>query len=151
MNARFAWRLVRPLQGLAYASVIPSSLPGRYHEAGECVVYGWSSSEMAFLSLLDLTGPHPPLQLVREKLQLPTRSGRIETLAVLQADGSLGRADAEPPSRLLGAMKRKGLLGVWVPAGLMPSEHILVLNPDAPAFADVALLHACTVSRGRLF
>jgi hypothetical protein len=33
----------------------------------------------------------------------------------------------------------------------MPSEHILVLNPDAPTFADVTVLSSLTVSRGEFF
>lgn len=151
MISRYAWRLVRPLQTFAYSSVISSSLAGKYHDVGDRVIYGWSSSEMAFMSLLNLTGSHPPTQLIREKIQLPLSPNRIASLSTCLANGAIRRADLNSPSRLAGVMRREGLLGVWVKSELMPSEHILVLNPDAPTFADVTVLSSCTVSRGEFF
>lgn len=151
MTSRYAWRLVRPMQSFAYCSVISSSLAGKYHDAGDRVIYGWSSSEMAFMSLLNLTGSHPPTQLIREKILLPLSPSRIASLSTCLTNGTIRRADLSPPSRLAGVMKREGLLGVWVKSALMPSEHILVLNPDAPTFADVTVLSTLTVSRGDFF
>lgn len=151
MTARFAWRLVRPLQSFAYGSVISSMAGGKYHEAGDRVMYGWSSSEMAFMSMLIATGGHAPLQLVREKLRLPPTAGRIESLSACLASGAIPAAEVDPLSQLCGAMKRRGLLGVWVESELMPSEHVLVLNPDAPSFAEVSVASSSIVSRGELF
>lgn len=151
MISRYAWRLVRPLQSFAYSSVISSSLPGKYHDAGDRVIYGWSSSEIAFMSLLTLTGSHPPLQLIREKIQLPLLPGKIASLTACLTNGILRQADLSPLSGLSGVMKREGLLGVWVKSEIMPSEHVLVLNPDAPAFSDITVLSSCTVSRGEFF
>lgn len=151
MNSRYAWRLVRPLQSFAYSSVISSSLGGKYHDVGDRVIYGWSSSEMAFMSLLHLTGSHPPTQLIREKIQLPVSASRIASLSTWLANGTIAPEDLSPLSRLSSVMKREGLLGVWAKSEFMPSEHILVLNPDAPSFAEVSVLSSCTVSRGEFF
>lgn len=151
MMSRFAWRLVRPLQSFAYSSVISSTVAGKYHNVGDRVIYGWSSSEMAFMSLLALTGAHPPLQLVREKLCLPALPESIPSLSACLANGVIRQAELSPSSNLSGAMKREGLLGVWVKSEFMPSEHILVLNPDAPAFSGVTILNSCTLSRSEFF
>ncbi|MGQ3115162.1 MAG: hypothetical protein ACT6UH_06315 [Hydrogenophaga sp.] len=103
------------------------------------------------MSLLNLTGSHPPTQLIREKILLPLLPSRIASLSTCLTNGTIRRADLSPSSRLTGVMKREGLLGVWVKSALMPSEHILVLNPDAPTFADVTVLSSLTVSRGEFF
>lgn len=151
MISRYAWRLVRPLQSFAYCSVISSSLAGKYHDVGDRVIYGWSSSEMAFMSLLSLAGTHSPTQLIREKIQLPFLPSRIASLSTHLTNGTIRQADICPMTGLTGVMKREGLLGIWVKSEFMPSEHILVLNPDAPAFAEVSVLSSCTVSRGEFF
>ncbi len=151
MISRYAWRLVRPLQSFAYSSVLSSSLPGRYHGAGDRVIYGWSSSEIAFMSLLSLAGTHPPTQLIREKIQLPVLPGKIASLATYLANGTIRQSDLSPSSGLSGVMKREDLLGVWVNSELMPTEHVLVLNPDAAGFSEVAVLSSCTMSRGEFF
>lgn len=147
-----AWRLVRPLQSFAYSAAVASTTAGRYHEAGDRVVYGWSSSEMAFLSLLDLTGRHPPIQMVREKIRLPKLPSKIVHLSNCLESGVFHPQEMRRnPSCLIRQMKRKELLGVWIHSELMPSEQVLVLNPDDPAFMEVTLLSATTVVRGSVY
>jgi len=151
MTPQHAWRLVRPLQSFSYSATTASAAAGHYHEAGDRVLYGWSSSEMAFLSLLDLAGGHSPTQMVREKIWLPKLPGKIMSLPSCLANGVFRHRELDPASRMIQLMKREGLLGVWVNSGFMSSAQVLVLNPDDPAFMEVTLLSAITVVRGSVY
>ena len=151
MMLQHAWRLVRPLQSFSYSAVAACATAGRYHEVGERVIYGWSSSEMAFLSLLDLAGCHPPTQMIREKILLPKLPGKIEHLSRCLARGIFRSDELDRRSGLIRLMKREKLLGVWAKSDLMPSEHVLVLNPDDPEFGQVTLLSSTTVARGSVY
>lgn len=148
---QFAWRLVRPLQSFAYRSVLPSAAAGKYHDKGDRVIYGWSSSEVAFLSMLELTGAHAPAQLVREKLLLPSSSNKIMGLSELLASGIFEKKDLPSRTKLSRLMKRKGLLGIWLASELMPSEQILILNPDAHEFSEVKVVASRSLSEEEIF
>jgi hypothetical protein len=143
----WAWRLVRPLQRFPVDRSVPGAVTqGRCHQADDQVIYAWSSSELAFMSLRRLVGAHAPAQLIREKLQLPFQSSQILELEELQERGEL-----EPGPQALrgvaGLCRRLHLLGVWVPSDLMPSEHVLVLNPGHSDFHEVRLICSRTLSR----
>lgn len=139
MTPYTAWRLVRPLQRFDYGSILPSTSAGKYHCVGDRVLYGWSSSEMAFLSLAELAGSSQPSELIREKLTLPQVPDKVMTLAECMA-ADLVRPDALSPARNISRLLRRlGLLGLWVDSELMPSESVLILNPDEPSFADITV------------
>ncbi len=139
MTQYTAWRLVRPLQRLDYGGILASASAGKYHNAGDRVVYAWSSSEMAFLSLADLAGSSQPSELIRERLALPLTPGKIVTLAECITSG-LFKPDALIPTRNWSRLvKQHGLLGMWVESELMPSESVLILNPDDAEFSSIAV------------
>lgn len=148
MRSCFAWRLVHPMLSFGAASLTPRSVPGKYHQAGDRVLYGWSSSEVAFMSMHEIAGAHAPRQLLREKIRLPIYSNQILTITDCVSVGMMSASDVSAPRSLVALMRRHELLGVWAESAVQAGEYVLVLNGSHPDVERVGVVRSQMLTRG---
>lgn len=134
--SRHAWRTVHPTQSWSRAAAEPATYDGPFHRAGERVVYAWSRSELAAMSLAFLCAGINPEEMVWEKLLLPGE-GQIVDLA---------SSESVSPDLLL-QLRQRDLLGAWVPTSLSSDGMALVMNPAHPQFAHIKVLDSRFITR----
>jgi hypothetical protein len=140
--------LVSPFHSFGFGSFAPRSAKGKYHRCGDRVVYGWSSSEVAFMGMHEISGACVPQQLVREKLLLPVRSFTVATFVDLVRRGVFQREEINSPDMLVLAMQREGVLGVWVESVVHAAEYVLVLNAAHHAINKVSVVRTQLLTNG---
>jgi len=113
---------------------------GRWHQAGVPVVYTSSSLALAALEAL-AHAEIAHLKTVRFAFAVDVPEGLIEApeLATLPADWNHpGRSDHARAFGCDWALSRRSL-GLAVPSVVVPQERNLLLNPEHPDFARLAL------------
>lgn len=129
----------RSLSTLAYGSSLEA---GRWHRTppdGQSVVYAGSSRALCQLEKrVHCNGVQPRNQILI-RLDLPDSATLqdIRTLLPLPPNWR----DDEPWTQNAGVQWRAAgsSLGLWVPSAVEPGESNLILNPDHPQFASVAI------------
>jgi len=136
-----AWRVVHPSQSFSRlrTSLARQPLAGRFHRAGDGVIYAWASSEAAYMSLSDLVGRHQPLNTVRETLRLPDLDiPHLESLWRRPEAAAL-RQDR---SQLVTVMRHLDILAVVCDSDLCGKRSLYVINLLHPLFAGIELLES---------
>lgn len=144
----FAWRLVHPLHSLVYASFTPRLREGRFHLPGDRVLYGWSSSEVAFQVMYETTGCYLPSQLVREKLRLPLFPNRVVPLVDSMRQSQITHDDLRYPRKLVSRLAELDILGIWLESRTVPSASVLVLNAGHAGMAQVEVVSSQVLTKG---
>jgi len=125
-----AWRLVHPVYALGKASREHVFADGRFHYAGDQIIYAWETAELASLAVAELTGGITPRVMLREKLIFPDDA----QLNVLTSRRFILRVGAQDTLR---HMRQRNILSLWIPSELYASQRLVVIDPLHKAFDQI--------------
>jgi hypothetical protein len=129
--SRHAFRTVHPTQCWSRAPAEPATYDGPFHRAGDRVVYAWSQSELSAMSLAFLCAGINPVEMLWEKLLLPSECNIVD----------LAHNESVSPD-LMVLLRQRDVLGAWVPTSLSSDGMALVMNPAHPQFSQIKVLDA---------
>lgn len=114
---------------------------GRWHQAGQPVIYVGLSIEIAVLEKRVHTGPFLPADLVLVELTLPDEPALYEQPNLTSLPSTWMASPSGDASADFGAafLRSGRAMGLIVPSAVVPEAHNMVINPMHPRFADVRM------------
>ncbi|MBN9409564.1 MAG: hypothetical protein J0H69_10485 [Burkholderiales bacterium] len=137
------YRLATATRPARQVCMEPAVRAGQWHEAGDRVLYGYESEELAALSLSHLTLGVEPARLVHERIELPADPWLHAEFNVAE-DPRARRAMAShgtalPLVNLCEVLRERNLLAVWVRSPYVTRQRTVLIHVDHPDFERVRI------------